>query len=354
MDMKKRAAMVLVVLLLIAGGYWGYRNYLVRDTSAIEATGTVEAVTVDLSAKIQGTLKSVAVKAGDTVSKGQLVAELSRNDLQAQRERDALAVLKAEAALADLQSGARDQEIKEAALALDTAGVNYKQASIDYEQAAADYEQAATDHERLEFLYEAGAISQSEYEKAANMLKKSANMMETAANRLKLAENQVEAARARLSLLRSGNRPQQINAARVEVERSKAVLQATEAMLEDLKITSPLDGEVLSKNYEEGEYVTPGAPVITVADLSDMWIKLYIPTDDLPHIRLGQQVTFTVSGKTRVFSGVVEEIASKGEFTPKTIQTKQERANVVFGVKIRVEDTGGVLKPGMPADVVFN
>ncbi|MEW6183101.1 MAG: HlyD family efflux transporter periplasmic adaptor subunit [Bacillota bacterium] len=338
--MKKRVAMVLVVLLLTAGGYWGYLNYLDRDTSAIEATGTVEAVTVDLSAKIQGTLKSVTVKAGDTVSRGQLVAELSRNDLAAQRERDALAVLKAEAALADLQSGARDPEIQEAALALDTAGVNC-------EQASADYEQAATDYARLESLYEAEAIPQSEYEKAANML-------ENAANRLKLAENQVEAARARLNLLESGNRPQQINAARVEVERSKAVLKATEAMLDDLKITSPLDGKVLSHNYEEGEYVTPGAPVITVADLSDMWIKVYIPTDDLPHIRLEQRVTFTVSGETRIFSGKVEEIASKGEFTPKTIQTKQERANIVFGVKIRVEDADGVLKPGMPADVVFN
>lgn len=340
MDKKKRVAMVLVVLLLAAGGYWGYYEYLDRDASAIAATGTIEATTVNLSAKIQGTLESITVNAGDTVSRGQVVAELSRNDLVAQRERDALTVLKAEAALADLQSGARDQELKEAALALDAAELNY-------EQAAADYAQAATDYERLEFLYEAEAIPPSEYENAANRL-------ENAANRLKLAENQVEAARARLSLLESGNRPQQIRAAQVEVERSKAVLKATEAVLADLKITSPLDGEVLSKNYEEGEYVTPGAPVLTVADLSDMWIKVYIPTDDLPHIKLGQQVSFTVSGETRVFSGIVEEIAAKGEFTPKTIQTKQERANVVFGVKIRVEDTGGVLKPGMPADVVFN
>jgi len=338
-DKKKRAAILLVVLLLTAGGWWGYHYYVGRAASAIEATGTVEATTVNLSAKINGTLESVIVKAGDTVSAGQLVAVLSRSDLVAQRERDALTVLKAETMLADLQSGARDQELKEAALALDTAGVNHK-------QAAADHAQAATDYERLETLYEAEAIAQSEYEIAANRL-------ETAANRLKLAENQVEAARARLSLLESGNRPRQIEAARLEVERSKAVLKATEAMLEDLKLTAPLDGVVLSRNYEVGEYVTPGAPVITIADLSDMWIRVYIPTDDLPHIKLGQQVTFTVSGETRVFTGLVEEIASKGEFTPRTIQTKQERANVVFGVKIRVEDTDGVLKPGMPADVVF-
>lgn len=326
MDKKMRVALVLVVLLLAAGGYWGYLNYFERDISAIEATGTIEATTVNLSAKIQGNLASITVNTGDTVTRGQLVAELSRNDLVAQRERDALTVLKAEAALADLQSGAREQELKEAALTLDTAEVNH--------------EQAATNYERLESLYQAQAIPLSEYENAAT--------------RLKLSKNQLEAARTRLSLLESGNRPQQIQAAVVEVERSKAVLKATEAVLEDLKIISPLDGVVLSRNYREGEYVTPGATIFTIADLSDMWVKVYIPTDDLPHIKLGQQVTFTVSGETKVFSGLVEEIASRGEFTPKTIQTKQERTNVVFGVTIRVEDTDGVLKPGMPADIVFS
>lgn len=325
MEKKKRMALVLVAALLVASGYWGYRNYLNRSPATIEATGTIETTTFDLSAKIQGTIASVTVNAGDPVSRGQVVAELFRSDLTAQRERDALTVLKAEAALTDLQSGARDQEIEEAALALDTAKVQH--------------EQAAADLKRLQSLHEAGAIPQAEYENAVNGEK--------------LAANQAEAARIRLSLLESGSRPQQINAARVEVERSKAVLKAAEAVLEDLKIIAPIDGRVLSRNYEAGEYVNPGAPVVTIADVSDLWIRVYIPTTDLPYVKLGQQVTFTVSGAGRIFQGVVEEIASKGEFTPKTIQTKQERANVVFGVKIRVRDADGALKPGMPADVVF-
>jgi len=325
MNKKKNMAVVLLVLLLSVGGHWGYKHFPHRETGAITATGTGEATTVDLSARIAGAIKSISVDAGDSVSRGQLVAELSRNDLVAQRERDALAVLKAEAALADLLSGAREQEIKQASLALDAARV--------------DFEQAYADFKRVETLYQAEAVPLVDYENAAN--------------RLKLAENQVEAARARLSLLESGSRPQQIQAARAEVERSKAVLKATEAMLEDLKIVSPIDGEVLAKNYEVGEYVVPGTPVITIADLSNMWIKVYIPTDDLPSIKLGQKVTFTVSGISQVFTGVVSEIATKGEFTPKTIQTEKERANIVFGVKIKVDDGRGILKPGMPADVVF-
>jgi len=96
-----------------------------------------------------------------------------------------------------------------------------------------------------------------------------------------------------------------------------------------------------------------GAAVLTVADLKNLWIKVYIPTDDLPAIKLNQRVRFTVSGESRTFKGTVIEIASKGEFTPKSIQTKKERTNVVFGVKIRVDDRSGVLKPGMPADAVF-
>nr|WP_041285187.1 efflux RND transporter periplasmic adaptor subunit [Desulfoscipio gibsoniae] len=323
--MKKRAAGVLVLLMLAAGSYWVYENYYNREDTLIQATGTIEATTVELNAKMAGTIKKLAADTGDTVTGGQLVAELSRSDLAAQRERDALGVLKAEAQLADLQSGAREQEKKEAA-----SGVNIAQVNL---------EKATTDLARIEALYQNGAVPEADYDKAMT--------------NAKLAENQLAAAEARLNLLESGSRPQQIKAAQAEVERSKAVLKASDAMLADLKVYSPIEGVVLSSNYEVGEYVQMGAPLATVADLKDLWIKVYIPTVDLPLIKLGQQVQFSVSGLDKVFKGVVEEIATQGEFTPKTIQTQQERANVVFAVKIKIEDTKDVLKPGMPADVTF-
>jgi len=137
------------------------------------------------------------------------------------------------------------------------------------------------------------------------------------------------------------------------VARNRAVLKATEALVADLQITAPLTGTVLTKNYEEGEFLQLGATLLTIAKIDDLWVKVYIPTDDLPYISLGQNVQFSVSGYNQSFEGVVEEIASKGEFTPKTIQTKKERTNVVFAVKIRIKSEGGILKPGMPADVVF-
>ncbi|WP_347488813.1 HlyD family secretion protein [Desulfoscipio sp. XC116] len=325
MDNKKRVVAVLILLLLVTGSYWAHEHYYKREVALIQAAGTIEATTVELNVKMSGTVNKLAVDTGDTVTGGQLAAELVRSDLTAQRERDALGVLKAEAQLADLQSGAREQEKSEA-----VAGVNIAKVNL----AKAD-----TDLARVEALYHSDAVPEADYDKART--------------NADLSKNQLAAAEARLKLLESGSRPQQINSARAEVERSKAVLKASDAMLEDLKIYCPISGVVLSRNYEVGEYVQMGSSLASVADLNDLWIKVYIPTVDLPFIKLGQQVQFTVSGTDKVFKGEVEEIAAKGEFTPKTIQTQQERANVVFAVEIKINDAGGALKPGMPADVTF-
>lgn len=325
MDKKKIALGVVLVLLVAAGSYWAYGRYGAPGESLIVATGTVEATSVELCTKVAGAIKTMSVQAGDNVQQGQLVAEISRNDLLAQRERDALGVQKAENMLADLVSGAREQELDEAAINVEMARINHDQATLDLE--------------RVEILFQESAIPRAELDKASA--------------RAELTKNQLAAAESRLSLLQSGNRPQQIKAAQAEVERNKAVLKATEAMLEDLNVYAPLDGQILTKNHQKGEFVPMGSSLYTMADLNNLWIKVYIPTDDLPHVKLGQKVQFTVTGVGTPFPGVVNEIASQGEFTPKTIQTQQERANVVFAVKIKVDQQDGLLKPGMPADVVF-
>ncbi|KJS86419.1 MAG: secretion protein HlyD [Peptococcaceae bacterium BICA1-8] len=325
MEKKKRVVVLIIVLAVLTGSFWAWQTYFKVEQEEIQASGTIEATSVDLHAKLAGSIKFLGIKSGDPVKKDQLVAELSRNDLVAQRERDELNISKAEASLADLQSGARVQEIKEAEANMNIAKTNLKRAADDFA--------------RQETLIEAGAITQVEYEKAQTTLE--------------ITKNQVQAAESRFSLLQAGSRKEVINTAQVEVDRNKAILKATDAMLEDLKIYSPLDGVVLSKNYELGEYVTPGTSIATVVNLDDLWIRIYIPTDDLPQVTLGQKVSFTVSGLAKSFEGVVEEIATKGEFTPKTIQTKKERTNVVFAVKIRINSEEGILKPGMPADVSF-
>jgi HlyD family secretion protein len=325
MSKAKRALILAVVLCLGIGSYYAYQTYFSQKTQDIQASGTIEATIVDLNAPVAGVIKSIAAQEGYELQEGQVAAEISRSDLLAQRERDAMALMKAEAQLADLRSGFREQEISEA------------EANLAVAQATA--QKSADDLKNREVLFAEGGISQEELE------------------RYRLAaeidQNKLKAAEAKLSMLQSGNRPEVIAAAQAEVERSRAVLKATEAMISDLQIRCPMTGTVVQKNYEPGEYVMPGASVLTVADLQNLWIKVYIPTDDLPAVKLNQKVKFTVSGDSRTFTGTVSEIASKGEFTPKTIQTKKERTNVVFGVKIRVDDADGLLKPGMPADVTI-
>ena len=326
-EKSKLAPLVLLLVLLAGASYWAYIKYFPTANSSILATGTIEATTVDLNVKAAGTIKTLSFQEGDTVHKDQALAELTRSDIAAQQERDALGVVEAQAKLNDLVAGARAPEIE-------TAVTNVNMAQINLDKASQDLA-------RAEQLFQAGAISQQEVDQA-----------QVNAN---LKKNLLEAAQAGLSLLQAGTRPSQISGAATEVERTKAVLKATQAMLDDLKINSPIDGTVLSRNYETGEFVAMGTSLGTIADLSRLWIKVYIPTDDLPAVKLGQKVHFTVSGDTTQFIGTVSNIASQGEFTPKTIQTKQERTNVVFAVKITVDDNhNSVLKPGMPADVVFD
>ncbi|MCL6611274.1 MAG: efflux RND transporter periplasmic adaptor subunit [Peptococcaceae bacterium] len=324
--MKKKIVFLVLLILAGAGSYWAYLGYFHRQPQGLEVSGTIEATEVNLGARLPGALESVSVKAGDQVKKGQVVAVISRTDLEAQRERDALGVSKAEAQLADLVSGAREQEINDARATVNTAQANFDKANADFD--------------RIRELHKAGAVPYTDLEKAETSLK--------------VSKNQLESAKARLNLLESGSRPDQISAAKIEVERARAVLKATENLLEDAKIVSPIDGTVVTRNFDPGEYIPAGAPVVTVADLNDLWIKVFVSTDDLPRIRIGQQVSFTVSGVADRFPGTIVEIASKGEFTPKTIQTKQERTNIVYAVKVRIDNKNGIFKPGMPADVNIN
>lgn len=323
--MKKRVVALLILLLTAAGSYYGYQRYRAGGSGDIQVSGTIEATEVNLTARLSGTLEFVSVKAGDEVKKGQVVSRLIRSDLMAQKERDALGVQKAEAQLDDLTAGAREQEITEVRAAVNTARTSYEKASTDYD--------------RAKQLLQEGAISQADFEKAET--------------NLQTVKNQLDSAKARLDLLESGNRPDQIKAARIELERSRTVLQAAESLLDDTNIASPLDGTVVTRNFEPGEFVSTGAAVATVADLKDLWIKVYISTDDLPKIKLGQEVSFTVSGTPEVFKGSILEIASRGEFTPKMIQTKQERTNTVYAVKVKIDNSSGIFKPGMPADVTI-
>ena len=158
-------------------------------------------------------------------------------------------------------------------------------------------------------------------------------------------------AKAQYQLVQKGPRRETIDQARANVRQAEAALTMAQVKLSYAKVYSPLDGVVLSKNIEPGEYVAPGTPVVTVADLENIWLRAYVNEMDLDRVKLGQAVEITTDSKPgKTYPGRVGFIASEAEFTPKTVQTEQERVKLVYRIKIDIKNRSGELKPGMPAD----
>lgn len=323
--MQKKLLAAMLIILAAAGAYWGSKWYKGRD-EGIKATGTIEVTRFDIAPKVSGYLVELSIQQGDKVEMQQFIARIARPDLEAQVLRDEAALHKAEAQLQDLVKGSRNQELAEA--------------FANVAAARSTHDKALADLQRYNELYRQGAISQQQ-------LEASAVGYETAKNALKALE-------ARMSIVEEGNRPDAIEAQRLEVERSKAVWDLGKSQLADTVISSPGNGVVLSKNYEPGEFVNAGSAIATIGDLLDCWVKVYIPSTQMGLLTLGQAASIKVdSYPDRVFSGKIKEISQNPEFMPRQSLTQNERANMVFAVKVRIQNDEGILKPGMPADVVF-
>lgn len=316
---------IVVIIALLALGTAIYKLYG-RTEKGITATGTIEVTKTDITSKVGGYLVELNIREGDSVKNGQVVAKIDRPDLKAQLLRDEAALAKAKAQLRDLEQGARSQELQEASANLAAARSQAIKAKADYE--------------RYSRLFKEGAI-------ATQQLDSSRSAHEVAGNALL-------AAQSRYSLLRAGNRPETIEAQRLEVERSEAVLAGSRTQIADMTVNSPLAGRVLSKNYEKGEYVNPGVSIATIGDMKDCWVKVYVSTEQLGQIRLRQPVKVKIDAyPDKIFSGEIKEINQNAEYTPRQSITQRERANMVFSVKVQIENTEEFMKPGLPADVVI-
>ncbi len=323
MDRKK---IIIAVLLFVTLGAATAYKLLGNRPTGITATGTIEVTRADIMPKTNGYLTQFTLQRGDALQAGQRIAVLSRPDLEAQLLRDEAGLSKASAQLSDLEKGARSQELDEAAANLSAAESQYQKAHSDFE--------------RYSRLYQSGAISSQQFD--------AARVGDEVTN------NALSVARARQSLLQSGNRSDVILVQRLEVERSAAIVAASKAALADAVVVSPLSGLVLTKNFEAGEYVNPGAAIATIGDMDDCWVKIFIASEQLGLLRIGQTVDVRVdSFPARVFKGSIKEISQNAEFTPRQSITQKERANQVFAVKVRLDNADGLLKPGMPADVVI-
>jgi HlyD family secretion protein len=326
---RPMAVRIIGSLLLLAAAaflWWEYGSFTQgNDTGGgIHATGTVEATEVDVSAEVGGRIERLLVDEGDRAEQGSLIAKIEDSEMATEARRAEAALESARAQLEDLQAGARSQEVESA-----RARVALARASLELAEA---------EWQRAKDLFADGVFSKTQYDNARS--------------HLDATKSQYDAAVEELKLLEAGSRPDQIEVARWQVKQAEAALQLAKVRLEKADIRAPISGVVLVKSAESGEVVLPGVPIVTLADLDDMWVKIYIDEVNIGKVRLGEQAGVRIdSFPDREFSGTVTYISDEAEFTPKNIQTREDRVKLVFAVKVGIDNAGGLLKPGMYADI---
>lgn len=290
----------------------------------IVATGTIEMIQVDVAPQVPARVVAVRVEEGQTVRAGDTLAVLIQSTTRAGVAEQEARVRAAEASLREARAGARPREIE--------------RAEAELRRSEAEAVKASRDLERIQPLVAAGAESPQSLDAA------------TAGATTAMARR--DAAREELQLLREGTRPERIDLARAELASARATLAAAMSVAGDLVLTAPVNGTVLSRNAEPGEMLSSGQSVLTLGETGATYTRVYVPTRELPSVHTGQAATAHLDGfPDRPFKGRVVAVSSTAEFTPRIALTEKERADLVFGVKVALEDTTGMLKAGLPATV---
>jgi HlyD family secretion protein len=324
--MKRKVIPVVVLLALVAGGWFWWRSRREAPLEGVlRASGTVEATEARLGFEGGGRLLAVSPHEGDVVAAGADLARLDDAELAARREQSAAQVAAATARLAELEAGTRPEE--------------KAQAEAERREAGERLADAERDLDRTRTLVEGGASPREALDKA-----------QTARD---VASQRVEQTAQQVTLLKNGPRREQIAAQRAVVEQARAALAASDVALGRAALRAPFAGVISVRHREPGEVVAPGAPVLTLLERDDRWVRIYVPEDRLGAVPLGADAV--VSSDTfpgRTYRGKVTFLASEAEFTPKNVQTQEERVRLVYAAKVRIlEDPRYELKPGLPVDV---
>jgi HlyD family secretion protein len=289
----------------------------------LKLSGNIEAHESLVSFRVQGRIIDLPVDEGMAVQTGDLLARLDAKDYRQEVDVNRAAVRVRRQQLALGLAGSRSQDIEAA-----------RQSVID---AQADLEQKTKDYERYEELYNKDEI--------AGQIRDQAH---SAMTRARASYNRAQEV---LNKLEQGTRKEELAVDRANLHQAQESLDLAQIRLGYTVLRAPFSGVVLVRQAELGEVVSPGTPIVTLADLVHVWLRVYLPETALGKVRWGQEVeirTDTFPG--RVYHGRVAMIASNAEFTPKTVQTQEERVTLVYRVKIDIDNPQYELKPGMPAD----
>jgi len=389
MTRPPRPAIVLALTAILAGAaFAGWSWWQARENSRdlIKASGRIEVTEVNLSSKVTGRVTALHVQEGSDVTVGQVIAELEGEELQAQLSQALAALASAEAKLAQARIAFRieptrvrteirraEETLRAAEERLHLVEAGSRVQEIEEGRALLGQTQARREiarltRERYGDLLADGAIARQDLDRAES--------------EAQAAEAAVRAARERLKILEEGSRREDIHMAGAERDRAAAALEAAranaasldlreqdvrvaeaavreatanvrrlETQVSELTVFAPLAATVLTKAVEAGEVVSAGKPLVLLGNLDQPWIKIYIPETQLGLVKLGGPArVFVDSFPNLPFRGTVSWISDQAEFTPKNVQTQEERVNLVYAVKITVENPQRKLKAGMPAD----
>ena len=330
-----RARLFLGLIALAAGAIAGACSPK-PPADRVRVSGQVEATAVQVAPPVSGRLLELHVAEGDRVKAGDLLAKLDVADTElaltrARAERD-----QADAQVRLLLAGARPEDVRqsEAQLAATQTTVAAAQAELASAQADVD---------RFEALLASNSGSRKQRDDAVTR-------RDVARARLQGAQDQVRAARENLARLRAGSRREEVDAARARVAAAAAQIATYQKAISDATILAPVGGIVTEQLADPGELIQPRAPILVITDLDHAWANVYVDEPVVPRLRLGQTATlFTDAGGTGI-PGTVSYISSKAEFTPRNVQTADERSKLVYRVKVSVDNRNGVLKAGMPVE----
>jgi len=289
-------------------------------------SGTIECTQVRLAPQVSGRISELIPQEGTVLEAGDAVARLDTADYELKRDEAKAAFAQASAQLDLARAGAREEDVQ--------------RAREQVREAKASADAAATDLKRIEQLFAQNSATRKQLDDS----KAYAERTDAAA----------AAAGQSLQRLLKGNREEEVRLAAAALDLAKARLAQAEKAVADCTLKSPIDGTVTVRIHEPGEWVTAGIPVVIISNLDDAWLSVYVPENRIQGITIGQPARVRVDGRDGFFDGTVTFVASEAEFTPRNVQTPDERAKLVYRVKVGLPNPEGIFKPGMPADAFLD
>ncbi|WHH61562.1 HlyD family efflux transporter periplasmic adaptor subunit [Petroclostridium sp. X23] len=385
-NMCKISCILLAGLMILAG--------CSEKSESLIFSGTIEATEVDVNSEISGKVVEVLKDEGSSVSKDEMLASVDSSAVALQVQSAEAALKAAQAKLEELQAGSRGEEIKQAEAAvkaakakldelragsrdeeISKAQASYLQAEEAVNTAQRNYDYRIKNLEKYQELEGSGGVSEQQVDDAQNLADSAYQQLVNAKAQLEIAKEQVqllkngateesiraaqasyEQAIAKLELVENGATAQTITQAEASVEQAQATLDTAKLQLDKYRIKSPVEGVLLYKDIELGQYVSPGTIIGTVQTVDSYWIKIYVPQKYNGKVALHQKVRVTTSSLSgENIDGTVIFKSPRAEFTPKNVETTESKEeNTVIAVKIRVDSHTDKLSPGMTANVYID